>query len=141
MAWERFGEGFSSCNSANYKQGNAEAELHWCGKCPKCANTYLLFAPFISAYNLQALFGGQDLFQDPDLTTTFKGLLGVDGVMKPLECVAEVSELRKAYNMISFGEGYAPLPFTVPNSSFDYKSQHDYQVWAYELIEKALPKS
>jgi hypothetical protein len=140
MAWERFGEGFSSCNRSNYTQGNMDEELHWCGKCSKCANSYLLFAPFISSYNLQALFGGKDLFQDPELTTTFKGLLGIDGEMKPFECVAETGELRKAYEMIDFGEGYAPLPFAVPHSNFDYKSMHDYQIWAYELVQGALPK-
>jgi hypothetical protein len=140
MAWERFGNGFSSCNRSNYTQGNMNEELQWCGKCPKCANAYILFAPFVAPYNLQELFGG-DLFQDPELAQVFKGLLGVGGVMKPFECVAKTEELRKAYGMINFdGEGYAPLPFEVPNSNFNYNTMHDYQVWAYDLVKDALPK-
>lgn len=140
LAWERFGEGFSSCNRANYTQGNINEELKWCGKCPKCANSYILFAPFVAAYDAQTLFGGGDLFQDPELTQIFKGLLGVDGVMKPFECVAGTNELRKAYSMVKFGEGYEPLSFEVPHSSFNYTDMHDYQVWAYDLIKNALPK-
>ena len=140
LAWERFGDGFSSCNRANYIQGNMDQVLHWCGECPKCANSYILFAPFIAAYDLQSLFGGKDLLQDSKLLPTFKGLLGIDGVMKPLECVAEIGELRRAYNMIDFNEGYATLPFAVPESNFDYMALHDYQIWAYELIQNAVPK-
>ena len=96
--WAKFGEKFSSCNIANYKQGEINEELSWCGKCPKCANSYLLFCPFIPAKEQQKLFNGRDLFPDPDLTETFKGLLGYDGIMKPFECVGTIEELRKAYN-------------------------------------------
>ena len=95
--WKKYGEKFSSCNIANYKQGEINEELTWCGKCPKCANSYLLFCPFISAEEQQKLFAGRDLFLDPDLAETFKGLLGYDNVMKPFECVGTVAELRKAY--------------------------------------------
>ncbi len=96
--WNKYGEQFSSCNIANYKQGQLAEYLTWCGKCPKCANSYLLFAPFIKASAQQKLFGGRDLFTDPDLTETFKGLLGVDDVMKPFECVGERAELKEAYH-------------------------------------------
>jgi hypothetical protein len=139
LAWSRFGNGFSSCNRANYRQGNVNEELHWCGECPKCANSYLLFAPFIPAHELQALFGGKDLFADEKLALTFKGLLGIDGVTKPFECIGSVEELRKAYEMIDFDSGYARLPFPVPHSDFDYQVLGDCQKWAHELIQKALP--
>lgn len=95
--WDKYSAKFSSCNVANYKQGELAENLTWCGKCPKCANSYLLFSPFINAKEQQKLFGGRDLFKDPSLTETFKGLLGVDDVMKPFECVGEVAELREAY--------------------------------------------
>ena len=140
LAWERFGEGFSSCNRANYTQGNMGEELNWCGECPKCANSYMIFAPFIVSYDLRSLFGGKDLFADPGLTRIFKGLLGIDGEMKPFECVAKTDELRKAYGMTDVVKDYTPLPFSVPSSSFNYTNLHDYQVWAYELIKNALPK-
>ena len=109
--WASYGHTFSSCNVANYKQDQTGGELKWCGKCAKCANSYLLFAPFVPAAEQKQLFNGHDLFEDPELTETFKGLLGVDGVMKPFECVASVAELRWAYkNRLP---GYGSLPFEV----------------------------
>ncbi|MBR3132359.1 hypothetical protein IKG33_03045 [Candidatus Saccharibacteria bacterium] len=108
--WEKYGDKFSSCNVANYRQGTDNAKLKWCGKCAKCANSYLLFAPFVPKSEQVKIFG-HDLFSDPELTETFKGLLGVDGVMKPFECVASIDELRFAYkNRLP---GYDELPFKV----------------------------
>ena len=94
--WDKYENKFSSCNVANYKQDENNKTLKWCGKCAKCANSYLLFCPFIP-YEKQLKIFGHDLFEDPDLTEIFKGLLGIDGVMKPFECVASVDELRWAY--------------------------------------------
>ncbi len=121
-AWEKFGHSFSSCNKANYELGADNSTLQWCGDCPKCANSYLLFAPFVEPKELQSLFGGEDLFQKPSLTETFKGLLGIDGVMKPFECVGETTELQTAYHMAiqKYPEAYT-LPFDVPVGNFDYK--------------------
>ena len=118
--WEKCGHAFSSCNRANYQQGTDNTKLKWCGECPKCANSYLLFAPFVAPKELQSLFDGQDLFANPMLTETFKGLLGVDSVMKPFECVGEVDELRLAYHMAQKIHDYK-LPFNVPSTDFDYK--------------------
>jgi hypothetical protein len=134
FAWGRFGSEFSSCNVANYRQHADNSTLKWCGDCPKCANAYVLFAPFMPASTLQALFGGQDLFAKPSLEHAFKGLLGVDGVMKPFECVGEVDELRAGYQ--AAGDGYAKLPFEVPESSFDRFCSHDHQPWAYDFIKR-----
>ena len=108
--WVKYGDKFSSCNVANYKQGADNRELKWCGKCAKCANSYLLFAPFVP-HNEQMKIFGRDLFEDPELTEIYKGLLGVDGVMKPFECVASVGELRKAYRERL--PGYGELMFEV----------------------------
>ena len=132
--WSRFGASFSSCNLANYAQGADNSELKWCGNCPKCANSYLLFAPFVSAVDLQALFGGRDLFQESRLIETFKGLLGVDGVMKPFECVGEIAELRAAYHTALHKEGFDSLPFDVPKSSFDYRVTYPEQQFAQDLL-------
>jgi len=134
-AWARYGHSFSSCNLANYKQGHQNATLTWCGECPKCANSYLLFAPFIEASELQSLFNDQDLFAKPLLETTFKGLLGIDGVMKPFECVGEVEELRLAYHKAIERAGYQPLTFEVPKSSFDYELLYPAQGWAAEMLQ------
>jgi uncharacterized SAM-binding protein YcdF (DUF218 family) len=122
--WAKFSRKFSSCNVANYQQGNNNSELKWCGKCAKCANSWLLFAPFVSAEELCATFGvAQDLFADQDLTETFKGLLGIDGVPKPFECVGEIAELRLAYYKAR-ANGFAKLPFAVPESRFDYHAKY-----------------
>jgi hypothetical protein len=132
--WEKFGHSFSSCNAANYGQGVNNTTLAWCGVCPKCANSYLLFAPFVEPVELQSLFGGKDLFADPILADTFKGLLGVEGVMKPFECIGEVAELRWAYHA-ACSRMFAELPFTVPSSSFDKERRYDMQPWAAGLVQ------
>lgn len=130
-AWADFGHDFSSCNRANYQQGADNTTLKWCGECPKCANSFLLFAPFIQPDDLKGLFNGQDLFEKPLLTDTFKGLLGIDGVSKPFECIGEIDELRLAYHRRL--SGYANVPFDVPSSSFDYLQEYPLQPWAAEL--------
>ena len=106
--WDKYGMKFSSCNVANYKQGADNRQLKWCGKCAKCANSYLLFAPFVAQSEQEKIFG-RDLFEVPELAETFKGLLGVDGVMKPFECVASLDELNWAYN--NKLSGYGELSF------------------------------
>lgn len=132
-AWARLGEQFSSCNIANYQQGADNTKLVWCGKCPKCANSYLLFSPFVSASELQARLGGK-LYADESLVETFKGLLGVGGVMKPFECVGEVAELRRAYHL-SQENGYESLPFDVPKSDFSIDELYPSQNWTVALLE------
>jgi hypothetical protein len=134
-AWERYGYEFSSCNRANYMQGNDNTHLKWCGECPKCANSFLLFAPFLPADDLKSLFNGQDLFEKLMLQETFKGLLGIDGVMKPFECVGETAELRLAYAMAEQHGGYGRLSFEVPKSDFDYQQEYDAQAWARQMIQ------
>jgi len=129
-AWKQFGHSFSSCNRANYKQDEDNSELHWCGECPKCANSYLLFAPFVDAEELKSLFAGQDLFEKPMLQETFKGLLGAEGVMKPFECVGEINELQYAYHLAQKRGGYGQVSFDVPESTFDYMSEYPAQSFA-----------
>lgn len=123
--WEKFGHQFSSCNVANYTQGTDNSGLKWCGKCAKCANSFLVFAPFVPAEELKSIFGGKDLFAEPELADDFKGLLGVEGAIKPFECVGEVGELRAAYHMKQ--PGYQDLPFIVPESDFDYNKTYPHQ--------------
>lgn len=133
-AWKRFGASFSSCNIANYRQGADNSQLAWCGRCPKCANSYLLFSPFVAKDELDATIG-KDLFLQPYLAQTFKGLLGIDDVIKPFECVGEIEELRKAYHL-AVEKGYPSLPFDVPASSFDAESSYDAQSWATSMIRR-----
>lgn len=132
-AWQKYSHQFSSCNVANYKQGHDNARLTWCGHCPKCANSYLLFAPFVQKDELIDVFG-KDLFADATLTDTFKGLLGIDGIMKPFECVGETEELRKAYHL-AIDNGHTPLAFDVPSSDYDKDAVTAAQPWASQMIQ------
>ena len=143
--WQKYGYSFSSCNEANYKQNSQNSTLKWCGHCAKCANSYLLFCPFIPPQFLQSLFGDKDLFLDQNLTQIFKGLLGVGGEMKPFECVGSVEELRSAYHhrmttppiplpqspgatqTTYWQPVYANLPFRVPESDFNYLAESNNQ--------------
>ena len=154
--WQKFGYSFSSCNEANYKQNNQNTTLKWCGHCAKCANSYLLFCPFIPPQFLQALFNDRDLFLDPDLIPIFKGLLGVGGEMKPFECVGSIEELRSAYhhrmttppiplphdstqkNSVNnlWQPVYANLPFRVPESNFNYLAESDNQDFFRTFFEQ-----
>jgi hypothetical protein len=134
-AWDAYGHSFSSCNVANYQQGSDNTTLKWCGNCPKCANSYLLFAPFVHATELQSLFAGQDLFTKPSLQRTFMGLLGIDGEPKPFECIGEVGELRLAYHKAQVSGGYSPLSFDVPESTVDYLQAYPAQDWAVKMLQ------
>jgi UDP-N-acetyl-alpha-D-muramoyl-L-alanyl-L-glutamate epimerase len=130
--WPEFGHDFSSCNKINYQQGIDNTTLKWCGECPKCANSYLLFSPFIDSDELKSIFNGQDLFTKPLLADTFKGLLGIDNISKPFECIGEIDELRFAYHQRR--PGYDSLPFDVPDSQFDYKKEYAQQPWLSDLF-------
>ncbi len=133
--WEKYGHIFSSCNIANYGQGSDNTTLKWCGNCPKCANSYLLFAPFLPSGELKSIFNGQNLFTKLTLEQSFKGLLGIDGVPKPFECIGEIDELRLAYRLALERGGYDSLPFEVPKSSFDYTQTYPAQTWAVKMLQ------
>jgi UDP-N-acetyl-alpha-D-muramoyl-L-alanyl-L-glutamate epimerase len=133
--WTEYSHRFSSCNVANYKQGNDTTQLTWCAKCSKCANSFLLFSPWVSPSEMQRVFG-TNLFADPALTEDFKGLLGIDGVFKPFECVGEIDELRAAYHLALRNHPVAKytLPFEVPPVSFDISRLGAAQPWAAGMI-------
>lgn len=134
-SWPLYGEKFSSCNVANYRQGANNKKLGWCGVCPKCVNSYLLFAPFLTTSQLKSVFGDIDLFANCNLVSIFKGLLGIDDFTKPFECIGEVDELRLAYNMAIKKSNYHHLPFEVPVSNFDYKRLYEAQNWAIKVLQ------
>lgn len=106
--------------------------LSWCGNCPKCANTFLLFAPHLKPKELTPLFNRQDLFTKPSLINDYKGLLGIDNHQKPFECIAEIDELRLAYHHRQ--PGYANLPFTIPTSNFNPRRSHPHNPLLFSLI-------
>lgn len=136
--WQKYGATFSSCNRANYTQGGNSSKLTWCGNCAKCANSYLLFCPFLPAETLTATFADQDLFANSHLTEIFKGLLGVDNVMKPFECVGTIDELRYAYHHRdqSGVKQYQNLPFSVPPSHFNPDALYPAQPYFQEFLDE-----
>ena len=115
--WEKYGHQFSSCNVINYTQNADNHELRWCGNCSKCANSYLLFAPFVPRAELDSIFDNKSLFENPKLINDFQGLLHVGNHTKPFECVGETDELRYAYHHRR--PEYPKLPFDVPEADFD----------------------
>jgi hypothetical protein len=86
---------FSSCNRAFVHSSNS---LTWCGECPKCAFVFLALSPFVERKKLEQLWGGKNLLWDPELETTYRQLLGIEGD-KPLECVGEIKESRAAMRL------------------------------------------
>lgn len=138
VCWEKYGHDFSSCNVANYQQGQSNETLRWCGNCSKCANSFLLFAPFVEPFELIGVFGS-NLFMNPNLQADFKGLLGVENAIKPFECVGEVDELRYAYHRArqTFPAAGYHLGFDVPASDFDVDRSGPMQEWARALLSVA----
>ena len=132
--WDKYSNDFSSCNVGNYQQGADNRKLLWCGECPKCANSYLLFAPFVKPDALKRIFNGKDLFVEPALEFTFKGLLGIDSIQKPFECVGQIDELRYAYHA-AIKNGYSELSFDVPASDFNYLQTYPAQEWAEKMLQ------
>src|SRR4029450_9574580 len=76
---------FVSCN-----WGQMAGRSEWCGKCSKCAFTFLTLFPFMPEQELVAIFG-RNLLDDETLLTTFLELAGLEGT-KPLECVGLADE-------------------------------------------------
>jgi len=84
--YQQYFDIFSSCNN-NFKiiESNKTTAHRRCGICPKCAFVYATLRPFLSDEDTQRIFG-QELYENSELTTTYKELLGIDGI-KPFECV------------------------------------------------------
>ncbi len=78
---------FRSCNVGS-------KENIWCGECPKCLFTYVLFSPFIAQSKMQQIFG-KKLLNDQKLSHTLEELRGKT-ISKPFECVGTVSEVELA---------------------------------------------
>jgi hypothetical protein len=94
--WSKYRHSYSSCNVANYKQGMDDGKLTWDASCAKCANTFVVMAPFVEKGELLDLFDGKNLLQDESLTETYRELFGLSD-QKPFECVGTFEELQQAY--------------------------------------------
>lgn len=95
IAFNKYKDVFSSCNKAFRLDSR---NISWCGECPKCAFTFLIFTPFIAREELEILWNGKNLLQDPEFEPIYKQLLGINSD-KPFECVGEIRENRTAMIM------------------------------------------
>ncbi len=88
---------FSSCNR-NWKitGGINDQESPWCGECPKCAFSFVLFSAFLSKKQLEKIFH-KNLYEEERLIPLFKQLLGIEG-FKPFECVGTAKETQEAFS-------------------------------------------
>lgn len=133
-AWPLYKKLFSSCNLANYKQGQEGSQLKWDGTCPKCASTFLSLAPFVPKNELTELFAGKNLLKDPDLTATYKQLLDLSGI-KPFECVGTFKEMQLAYQLARQRDPeYELVGVKVPRPQFDYRQLGPHQTLFDRLV-------
>jgi hypothetical protein len=88
---------FTSCNRA-FRLNEETRASAWCRECPKCQFVFLILAPFIPAAELTAIFGG-NLLDDEANLTGYAEILGLSG-HKPFECVGEYSEALLALEML-----------------------------------------
>lgn len=129
VGFDKYKTVFSSCNRAFTHESN---HIFWCGKCPKCAFTFLALTPFVDRSELEIIWG-KNLLLDPNLDVTYKKLLGIEGD-KPLDCVGEIKESRaamrlaqKIYPELSKYHFYIPENYkyddyseqSMPNAMFD----------------------
>jgi len=87
---------FSSCNR-NFTINNPGSNL-WCGRCPKCAFTFILIAAYSSKEEVLDIFGDNYLNKE-ELVPLFKQMLGSEG-HKPFECVGTPEEAIVAMTLI-----------------------------------------
>lgn len=82
-------DSFSSCNK-NFTIEKSGSE-RWCGVCAKCLGTNLLLSGSVPLEKRIKIFGS-DLYQNTQLESVFKELLGLSPV-KPFDCVATRGEM------------------------------------------------
>lgn len=137
IGFEKYHDVFSSCNRAFTHDSD---HMFWDGKCPKCAFVFLALTPFIVSDELEALFSGKNLLKDPDLQTTYRQLLGIEGD-KPLECVGEVKESRAAMRIAAqiHPELENMYQFELPED-YNYRAlgAHEAPPEIYELVAQAF---
>lgn len=107
--YDQYFNHFSSCNR-NFlvvSQGITQQKLR-CGVCPKCAFIYVLLRAFLPTEKVNQIFG-TDMFQNAELITLFKELMGISGI-KPFECVGTNEEVILALRLIWQKEAKSDSP-------------------------------
>lgn len=101
---ERFHNIFKSCNV-----GSKGEVWHWCCNCAKCLFVYSLLSPHLYKDKLVKIFG-EDMFENRELLTMFKELLGKENV-KPFDCVGTFEEINYAITKTIKNIGTQELPY------------------------------
>lgn len=86
---------FRSCNKAFFVDPESRLPT-WCGECDKCCFIDLILSPYLTPDQLDEIFRGREPLNRPDLEPEFRSLLGEPGRAKPLECVGDEGECRRA---------------------------------------------
>lgn len=86
----------TSCN-ANWRIVKERPQELWCGKCPKCAFVFALYAAFLPKNTLMEIFGN-NLFDETALIQPYRALLGLEGC-KPFDCVGTPEEIAEAFRL------------------------------------------
>jgi UDP-N-acetyl-alpha-D-muramoyl-L-alanyl-L-glutamate epimerase len=127
---------FTSCNR-NFvfagKQVLAEGE-RWCGTCPKCVFTALIFAPHCDDAGMARVFG-KDVLNDAGNVEMARDLAGL-GAMKPWECVGDVDDTAAAIAVLAADprhNGKAVVAALAPELDARYGLQALRQRFATEL--------
>ena len=130
---------FTSCNRA-YRMAAAEGST-WCGNCPKCRFVFLILAPFMPREELLKIWGGTDLLADESQRDGFVELLGVEGTLKPFECVGEPDECRVALTLLREHPEWADHPaLDAPGLAGVTASAAELErVFAWQSDEHCLP--
>lgn len=130
IGYDKYQSMFSSCNQAFTYDSN---HMFWDGVCPKCAFVFLALTPFVDRSKLESLFTGKNLLLNPDLEKGYRQLLGIEGD-KPLDCVGEIKESRKAMRLAQ--KIYPELmkyEFELPDN-YDYRESGDHSMPPEEYI-------
>jgi len=108
---------FKSCNV-----GSKSIPWKWCCKCAKCLFVYSLLSPHLYKEKLVDIFK-EDLFEDKELLTIFKELLGKENV-KPFDCVGTFEEIEYAITKCIKNLGDTNLPFLLQYYKDNYYNEN-----------------
>lgn len=131
---------FTSCNRA-YRMTAGEGAT-WCGNCPKCRFVFLILAPFMGRDALLAIWNGTDLLADESQRAGFVELLGVEGTLKPFECVGEPDECRVALDLLRRHPEWADHPALTTGelAAVAATSGEAERVFAWQSDDHCLPE-
>lgn len=86
----KFHKIFKSCNVGSKTSS-------WCRRCPKCISSFLSLYPFLGDKTKEIF--GKNILEDKSSVAGVLGLLRINNILKPFECVATVEETKIAIDL------------------------------------------